>query len=101
MIDLLQKTLLAGIGALALSQKKAEELISELQKQFNLGDEKAREMLASLRETVRHNQQQLEELARDEVRKACSECGLVTQEAFEKLEQRVLALEKQLETDQP
>jgi hypothetical protein len=43
MIEMIEKTLLAGIGALSLTQKKAEELIDELQKQFNLSEDKGRE----------------------------------------------------------
>lgn len=96
MIEMIEKTLLAGIGALSLTQKKAEELIDELQKQFNLSEEKGRELLAKVQETAKENQTRLEELAREEVRKASDRLGLVTAEEFEKLRKKVQHLEKQL-----
>ena len=77
MIELLEKTLLAGIGALSLTQKKAEELVDELQKQFNLSEDKGRELFAKLQETAKENQSRLEDLAREEVRKASERLGLV------------------------
>lgn len=96
MIEVIEKTLLAGIGALSLTQKKAEELIEELQKQFNLSEEKGRELFTKLQETARENQSRLEELAREEVRKASDRLGLVTAAEFEKLRKKVQQLEKQL-----
>jgi polyhydroxyalkanoate synthesis regulator phasin len=96
MIELIEKAMLTGLGALSLTQKKAEELIDELQKQFNLSEEKGRELLAKLQETAKENQSRLEELAREEVRNATDRLGLVTAEEFEKLRKRVLQLEKQL-----
>lgn len=96
MLELIEKALLTGIGALSLTQKKAEELIDELQKQFNLSEEKGRELLAKLQETAKENQSLLEEIAREEVRKASDRLGLVTTEDFEKLRKKVHQLEKQL-----
>lgn len=94
MIELIEKTILAGIGALSLTQQKAEELIDELQKQFNLTEEKGRELLSKIQETAKENQNRLEEMARDEVRKASERLGLVTVEEFEKLRKKVHQLEK-------
>lgn len=96
MFELVEKALLAGIGALSLSQKKAEELSAELQKQFNLSEEKGRELLTKLQESARENQKKLEELAQEEIRKASERLGLVTAEEFEKLRQKVEELEKRL-----
>jgi polyhydroxyalkanoate synthesis regulator phasin len=96
MIEMIEKTLLAGIGALSLTQKKTEELIDELQKQFNLSEDKGRELLAKLQETAKENQNRLEDLAREEVRKASDRLGLVTAAEFEKLRKKVHQLEKQL-----
>jgi polyhydroxyalkanoate synthesis regulator phasin len=96
MIEMIEKTLLAGIGALSLTQKKTEELIDELQKQFNLSEDKGRELLAKLQETAKENQNRLEDLAREEVRKASDRLGLVTAAEFEKLRKKVNQLEKQL-----
>jgi polyhydroxyalkanoate synthesis regulator phasin len=96
MTDIIEKTLLAGIGALALSQKKAEELISELQRRFNLGEEKGQQLLDSLQQAVRDQQQKLEEVARQEVQRTCTRLGLITREEFDALKKKVHLLEKQL-----
>jgi polyhydroxyalkanoate synthesis regulator phasin len=97
MFELIEKTLLAGIGALSLTRQKTEELIGELQKQFNLSEEKGRELFSKLEEAARENQRKLEELAREEVRKSCARMGVVTQEEHDSLRQRVLILEQQIQ----
>lgn len=96
MNDLIEKTLMAGIGALALSQKKAEELVEELQHQFNLSEEKGQELLSKVKETVGNQQQRLEEVAREELQKSVIRLGLVNREEFNQLVERIEELEKRL-----
>lgn len=96
MNDLIEKTLMAGIGALALSQKKAEELVGELQRHFNLSEEKGQELLDKIKETVSGQQQRLEEVAREELEKSVTRFGLVNKEEFDQLVKRIEELEKRL-----
>jgi len=96
MSDLIEKTLLAGIGALALSQKKAEELVEGLQRQFDFSEEKGQELLSKLQEAVGSQQQRLEEVARQEIQASATRLGLVEREEFDKLAERVLQLERLL-----
>jgi polyhydroxyalkanoate synthesis regulator phasin len=96
MNDLIEKTLLAGIGALALSQKKAEELVEGLQRQFDLSEEKGQELLSKVKEAVSSQQQQLEEVAREELQKSVIRFGLVNREEFNQLVERIEGLEKRL-----
>ena len=96
MSDLIEKTLLAGIGALALSQKKAEELVESLQRQFDFSEEKGQELLSKLQEAVGSQQQRLEEVARQEIQASATRLGLVEREEFDKLAERVLQLERLL-----
>ena len=98
MIELFEKTLLAGMGALSLSQKKAEELIQELKQRFDVSEEEGKVLFSRLQENARENQQKLEELARGEVRLACERMGVVTREEFDKLAKKVAQLEKQLKS---
>ncbi len=99
MIELIEKTLLAGMGAVALSQKKAEELLQELKQKFNVSEDEGRDLLSRLQDAARENQKKLEDLARDEVRLACERMGVVTNEEFEKLRKKVLHLEKQIKAN--
>lgn len=96
MIELIEKTFLAGIGALSLTQKKAEELIGEFQEQFNLSEEKGKELLGKMQEMSRENQNKLESLAQEEVEKACTRLGVAKADELEKLRKKVQLLEKQL-----
>lgn len=96
MLEVVEKTLLAGIGALALTQKKAEELIDDLKERMNLSEEEGKNLLDKLRNAAKENQEKLEELAQTEVKKACDRVGVVTSEDFVKLQKKVAQLEKQI-----
>ena len=96
MLEIVEKTLLTGIGAVALTQKKAEELIEDLKKRMNLTEEEGKNLLEKLRDAAKDNQKRLEEMAQNEVKKACDRVGVVTSEDFAKLQDKVEKLEKQL-----
>jgi len=96
MLELVEKTLLAGIGALSLTQKKADELFDELKDKLNLSEEEGKKFVDKIRDAAKENQQRLEDLAQEEVKKACSRLGVVTAEEFAKLQKKVEHLEKQL-----
>ena len=96
MLEIIEKTLLAGIGVVSLTQKKAEELIDDLKDKLNLSEDEGKKLLEKLTEAAKENQQRLEDLARDEVKKACERIGVVTEEEFAGLKKKVAELEKQL-----
>jgi len=94
MIDMLEKTVLAGVGAIALGQKKAEELLQELREKFNLSEDEGRSMIDKIKASAEQGREQLEKAARDEVKKAMERIGAVRQEDFDKLKKKVATLEK-------
>jgi polyhydroxyalkanoate synthesis regulator phasin len=96
MIELIEKAILTTVGAVSLSQKKAEELIQEIKERFNVSEEEGKALLAKMQDAARENQKKLEEIAQQEVKKACERLGVVTLEEFEQMEKRVKKLEKQL-----
>lgn len=96
MLEIIEKTLLAGIGVVSLTQKKAEELIDELKEKLNLSEDEGKKLLDKLQEAAKENQQRLEELAREEVKKACERVGIITEEEFSGLKKKVAELEKHL-----
>ena len=96
MIDLIEKSVLAGIGALALSQKKAEELVDELKKKLNISEEEGRSLLENLKTAAEENRQKLENIAREEVEKNLARVGIVNQKDFDALKRKVTALEKRM-----
>jgi len=93
MIELLEKTFMTALGAASLSQKKAEELLQELKEKFNVSEEEGKALLNKMQETVKANQEKLESMAQEEVKKACDRVGLVTKEEFARLEKRMAELE--------
>lgn len=96
MFELLEKTMLTAVGAVTMSQQKAEELLTELRQKMNVSEEEGKSFLKKVQEAAQENQQKLEELAQEEVKKACDRMGVVTQEEFDKLKKKVALLEKKL-----
>jgi polyhydroxyalkanoate synthesis regulator phasin len=96
MFEIIEKTLLTGLGALSMSQKKAEELACELKERLNLSEEEGKKLLDKLQQTAKENQSKLESLAQEEVKKALERLGVVTEEEFSALKKKVDALEKKL-----
>ncbi|HMB15424.1 MAG TPA: phasin family protein [Pelovirga sp.] len=96
MIEIIEKTLLTGLGALSMSQKKAEELVDELKERLNLSEEEGKKLVDKLQQTAKENQNKLESVAQEEVKKAFERMGVVTEEEFSALKKKVDALEKKL-----
>jgi len=96
MIDVIEKTVLAGIGALALSQKKAEELVEDLKEKLNISEEEGRSMVDNLKAAAEENRKKLEKAAREEVEKNLDRIGVVSQSEFDALKKKVASLEKRL-----
>ena len=96
MLEFVEKTVLASIGALSLTQQKGEELRKELRERLDLTEEEGKKLLSKLEEIAKENQSHLEELAREEVAKASQRMGLVPAAEFEKVKKKVAQLEKQV-----
>jgi polyhydroxyalkanoate synthesis regulator phasin len=96
MIELLERTVMTAMGAVSLGQKKAEELLQELKQRFNVSEEEGKAFLTRMEETAKNNQQMLEKMAQEEVKKSCQRLGMVTEEEFDKLKRKVQLLEKKL-----
>ena len=96
MIELIEKSLLAGVGALSLSQQKADEFLIEIKQRLNVGEEEGRALLDKFRTMADESRSRLEEIAREEVVKAINRMGGVTQDEFNKLKKKVSKLEKAL-----
>jgi polyhydroxyalkanoate synthesis regulator phasin len=96
MLEIIEKTLLAGIGVVSLTQKKAEELVEDLKEKLNLSEDEGKKLLEKLQDTAKESQKKLEEMAREEVKKACDRAGVATQDELTALKKKVADLEKQI-----
>ena len=96
MIELIEKTLLAGVGVLSLSQKKADELLDEIKQRLNISEEEGRALLDKIKQTAEESRTRLEEIAKEEVEKSIKRIGVVSSKDFDSLKRKVNKLEKSL-----
>ena len=96
MIEMIEKTVLTAVGAMTLTQKKAEELIQELREKLDISEEEGKAFLQKIQEAASKNREKMQEQARDEVKKACERMGVVTNDEFDKLKKKVASLERKL-----
>ena len=101
MITLFEKAAMMGIGALSLSQKKAEEVLNELREKYGCSEEEGRALLEKLKTQAEEQKDLLTKAAGEEVQKACERLGLVRREELERLAARLDALEKREESQGP
>ena len=105
MVELLEKMMLSGLGALALSKTRGEELLAELREKYRLSEDEGRVLLEKLQGMAQQGKNTLADSAENEVKKAIRAAGMVTREEYELLEQRVAGLELRLsalaEVDDP
>jgi polyhydroxyalkanoate synthesis regulator phasin len=94
MLELLEKIILTGVGAMSLSQKKAEELLAELKEKYKMSEEEGRAFLEKAQNMAREGKDKLAEAVETEVKKVIKSMGLVSRDEFEKLRERVERLEE-------
>ncbi|PLY00175.1 MAG: phasin superfamily protein [Desulfuromonas sp.] len=96
MIELFEKTILAGVGAISLSQKKAEEMLQEMKEQMNISEDEGRKILKRLESIAEENRSKLEKAAEEEVRKTCERLGIITKDELATLKGRITKLENRI-----
>lgn len=105
MVELFEKMMVSGLGALALSKNKAEELLTELREKYRLSEDEGKALLEKLQIAAQQGKDNLGEIVENEVKKAIRAAGMVTRGEYEILEKRVADLERQMraltEVDDP
>jgi polyhydroxyalkanoate synthesis regulator phasin len=96
MRDLAEEILLAGVGALALTKNRADELVDELSTKGRLTQEDARELVDDLTGRWRGDALRMGERASSTLSGVFRELGLVTRREHEELELRLAQLEHRL-----
>jgi polyhydroxyalkanoate synthesis regulator phasin len=96
MKDLLEKTLLAGLGAVALTKERADDLVDELTKRGKMTTEEARELVDGLTHRWRGDAMRFSERAGSTISGLSRELGLVTRREWEELELRLAQVEHRL-----
>jgi polyhydroxyalkanoate synthesis regulator phasin len=97
MFELFEKAVLTGLGAVSLSQKKAEELLAELQDKYRVSEEEGKQFLDRIQAMAKDGRDKVAEMAEAEVQKVIDRVGLVPRDEFERLQKRVQQLEARLQ----
>ncbi len=101
MFELFEKAVLTGLGALSLTQKKAEEIIAELKEKYKLSEEEGKAFLDKIQGFAKEGRERVGEIAESEVKKVIEKAGLVSRDDYERLQKRLDELEKRLPPAEP
>ena len=93
MFELLEKAILTGLGAAALSQKMAEEFVKDLKEKYKVSEDEGKAFLDKLQDMAKEGRAKLSAAAEEEVKKAMDRMGVVSREEFLRLQKRVELLE--------
>lgn len=96
MFDLLEKCLLAGLGAVSLSRRKTEEFVAELKEKYQMTEEEGKAFIERAEKFAREGREKVSEMVDAEVKKVVGKAGLVPREEFDRLQKRIEELEAQL-----
>lgn len=96
MFELFEKAVLTGIGALSLTQKKGEELLTDLKEKYKFSEEEGKAFIEKIQGAAKETRDKITEAAESEVKKTVERIGLVPKEDYELLKQKVEELEKKL-----
>lgn len=93
MLEFLEKTVLTAIGVAAITQKKAEELVSEMKEKYKISEEEGKLFVDRIQTIAKDSRDKVREMAELEVQKVVDRLGLVSREEFDRLSKRVEELE--------
>lgn len=97
MLELFEKAVLTGLGAVSLSSKKAEEFLNDLKEKYKVSEDEGKAFLEKLQGAAKETKDKIAEIAETEVKKVVDRVGLVPREEFERLQKRLEELENRLE----
>jgi len=93
MLELLEKAFMTTIGVAAITQKKTEELVTELKEKFKLSEDEGKTLVDRIQSIAKENSDKIREMAENEVQRVVERLGLVSREEFDRLVARVQELE--------
>jgi polyhydroxyalkanoate synthesis regulator phasin len=94
MLNLVKKIMLTGVGLTVMTKEKAEELGRELVKKGEVTEKEGKEFVEELLKKSEDARKDFEKKVEESVKKVLAGVNVVTREDFDKLVERVAALEK-------
>lgn len=96
MFEILEKAVMTAIGAAAITQKKTEELVSEMKDKYKMSEDEGKEFVERLQNLAKDSKSKIREMSESEVQKVVEKLGLVSRDEFTRLEKRIQELENRL-----
>ena len=96
MLELLEKAVMTAIGTVAITQKKAEELVSEMKDKFKMSEDEGKNFVDRIQAIAKDSREKVQQMAEVEVQKVVDRLGLVSREEYDRLAKRVQELETRL-----
>jgi polyhydroxyalkanoate synthesis regulator phasin len=101
MFELFEKAVLTGLGAISLTQKKAEEFLGEMRETYRMSEDEGKAFLEKLQGMAKEGRERIGAMAEEEVKKAIERMGLVPRDEFDRLQKRVTQLEETVREAEP
>ncbi|HAF62676.1 MAG TPA: hypothetical protein DCK95_10175 [Anaerolineaceae bacterium] len=95
MRTLFERSVLAGIGVLSMTQEKAQKIVDELIRRGEVQKDEAKDWVESLVQRGDEERQSLRKLIHDEVKSSLDELGLATKQDLQDLASKIETLDKQ------
>jgi polyhydroxyalkanoate synthesis regulator phasin len=108
MLDVIKKSIFAGIGALALTEEKVQEVIDEFVQKGQISQKEAESLVSEVQKVVDQHKTKLTTMIDEQVKRILAELHLVTKDDlvelekslkkdFAKVEKQLAKLEKQMQ----
>lgn len=97
MIEFLRRFFLTGVGAIALTKEKTEEIVETLIKKGELTAEEGKQFVKDILKRTEEGKKFLEEKIDTGVKKVIEKMDLATKKEVDDLNEKVSALEKEIE----
>ena len=94
MANVVEKILLAGLGAFALSEKRTKELIEELVKRGEVKAKDGEEIIKEFLKKAKQSKTEIEDKVKAEIKKALPKMNIATQDDIKRLEKKINDLTK-------
>ena len=94
MIDLIKKTMLAGVGLAAMTKDKVEELVEELTEKGELSEREAKELLDDLLKRSKRAKKDLDKKMENVVMKVLKKMDVATKKDIARLDKNIKNIKK-------
>jgi polyhydroxyalkanoate synthesis regulator phasin len=101
MFELFEKAVLTSLGAISLTQKKAEEFLTEMKEKYRMSEDEGKAFLEKLQGMAKEGRERIASMAEDEVKKVIDRIGMVPRDEFDRLQKRVTELEEIVRGGEP